>query len=71
MEAEYQSLMKNKTWVLLDLPPVKKPIGCKWVYIVKYKVDSMLDKYKAWLVATGFLWREGIDYEETFSPTQR
>eukprot|EP00253_Pinus_taeda_P016023 PITA_16023 len=51
MEAEFQSLQKNHTWTLSDLPEGKKPISCKWVYKVKYKADGTLDKYKARLVA--------------------
>ena len=63
--------MKNNTWVLSDLPPRKKPIGCKWVYKIKYKSDGILDKYKARLVAKGFSQHQGIDYEETFAPTAK
>jgi hypothetical protein len=44
---EHESLMKNQTWDLIVLPPGKKPIGCKWVYMVKYNADGTLDKYKA------------------------
>ena len=68
MEAEFQSLQKNHTWTLSDLPAGKKPISCKWVYKVKYNADGTLDKYKACLVARGFSQKEGIDYEETFFP---
>jgi hypothetical protein len=71
MEAEHESLMKNQTWDLTALPSGKKPIGCKWVYKIKYKADGTLDKYKAWLVAKGFSQRESIDYEETFAPTTK
>ncbi len=58
MAAEHQSPMKNNTWMLSDLPPGKKPIGCKWVYKVKYKADGTPDKYKARLVSKQFSQRE-------------
>ena len=28
-DAEYNSLIKNKTWKLVELPPDRKTIGCK------------------------------------------
>eukprot|EP00253_Pinus_taeda_P009468 PITA_09468 len=71
MDAEFQSLQKNHTWTLSDLPEGKKPISCKWVYKVKYNADGTLDKYKARLVARGFSQKEGIDYAETFAPTAK
>eukprot|EP00253_Pinus_taeda_P021348 PITA_21348 len=71
MDAAFQSLQKNHTWTLSNLPEGKKPISCKWVYKVKYKADGSLDKYKARLVARGFSQKEGIEYEETFAPTAK
>eukprot|EP00253_Pinus_taeda_P004550 PITA_04550 len=71
MEAEFQSLQKNHTKTLSNLPAGKKPLSCKWVYKVKYKADGTLEKYKARLVARGFSQKEGIDYEETFAPTAK
>jgi hypothetical protein len=67
--AENETLMKNQSWDLTALPPGKKPIGCKWVY--KFKADGTLDKYKTRLVTKWFSQREGIDYDETFSPTAK
>jgi hypothetical protein len=54
MDVEHESLMKNQTWDLTALPSGKKPIGCKWVYNIKYKAYGTLDKYKERLVVKGF-----------------
>ena len=32
-----EALQKNETWELVDRPPGKKPVGCRWVYIVSTK----------------------------------
>jgi hypothetical protein len=29
---EMDSILSNNTWILVDLPPGSKPIGCKWVF---------------------------------------
>ena len=68
MVAEIAALEANNTWTLTPLPVSKKPIGCKWVYKIKYKVDGSIERYKARLVAKGFTQKEGVDYFETFSP---
>ena len=71
MELEFQSLIDNKTWKLVPLPKDRKSIGCKWIYKIKYNADGSVERYKARLVALGYLQKEGIDYTETFAPVAK
>jgi hypothetical protein len=68
MKTEFDSLMKNGTWTLCELPPGRKAIRSKWVYKTKTNQDGSVERYKARLVAQGFSQRIGIDYDDTFSP---
>lgn len=40
-------------------------VGCKWVFIVKYKLDETVERYKTRLVAKGYAHTYEIDYQET------
>lgn len=50
MEDELHALDKNHTWEITDLPNDKKPIGCKWIYKIKYDANGKVDRCKARLV---------------------
>jgi hypothetical protein len=72
MAEEMESLHKNQTWDLVELPERKKKIGCKWVFKKKEAVSEKGgEKFKARLVAKGYSQQKGVDYEEIFSPVVR
>ena len=59
IDDEKDSIIRNHTWVLADLHPKCKPIGCKLIFKNKMKVDGTIDKFKACLVAKKFLTNTG------------
>ena len=70
-DSEYESLMYNKAWELVELPANRSTIGCKWVFRIKYRSNGEVEHFKARLVAKGFAQKHEIDYDETFSPAVR
>ncbi|CAL8989172.1 unnamed protein product, partial [Prunus brigantina] len=72
MQAELDALMHNDTWTLVPFPPANhKPIGCKWVYKIKYHSTVPSNATKPVLLLRVIPRLEGIDYRETFSPTAK
>ena len=71
IRTEIDSINKNNTWILVDLPKGAKPIGCKWIFKKKYHPDGSIEKYKARLVAKGFSQKPNIDYFDTFALVTR
>ena len=71
MKEEFNSLQKNNTWELVDLPPGRKLVQCKWVYKTNFAADGSPLKYKARSVAKGYSQVHGIDYNETFAPVAK
>ena len=68
MHAEFQALIKNKTWDLVPYSEDMNVVTNKWVFRVKYKADGSMDRFKVRLVAKKFQQLASIDFFETFSP---
>lgn len=71
MKEEYDSLMQNNTWELVERPPGEKIVDNKWIYKVKFEQKNQPSRFKARLVARGFTQEYGVNYYETFSPVVR
>ena len=54
MIVDLKALESNGAWTLTTLLAGKCPVGCKWVYHIKYRSDGSLKHYKAHLVAQGY-----------------
>jgi hypothetical protein len=71
MQSEMDAVEKNRTWELTDLSRGHNAITLKWMFKLKRDEAGAIIKYKARLVARGFVQREGIDFDDTFAPVAR
>ena len=55
-------------WDLIQLLEGLKPIGCKWIFKPRGIQKVIHKDIRHVLLQKGFTQREGIDYNETFSP---
>ena len=69
IQAELASLTKRKVFSSVMPTPSKIfPVGFKWVFIRKRNEKNEVVRYKARLVAQGFMQKPSIDFNETYSP---
>lgn len=69
MKEEFSSLQKNGTWKLVVRPKDQKIMDSKWIYKVKERVSKENPvRFKARFLAKSFTQKEGIYYNEIFSP---
>eukprot|EP00733_Pompholyxophrys_punicea_P000254 Pompholyxophrys_punicea_v1_NODE_55_length_4195_cov_3.523671.p1 type:complete len:835 gc:universal NODE_55_length_4195_cov_3.523671:1568-4072(+) len=73
IDAELESLETNHTWSTVTLPPGRKPLKCKWIFVEKRNENGDTVRYKARLVVKGCGQKEGEDFnaEEIYAPVSR
>lgn len=71
MKSEVDAFEQNRMWTLTIVPLGKKPLGCKWVYKIKWMSDGSMEGYKALLIILRNTQVEGLYYHETFAPVAK
>ncbi|CAI7847391.1 unnamed protein product [Closterium sp. NIES-54] len=73
MDNELKALQERNTWKVVPIGVARNKtiLTEKWVFRVKTKADSTIDKFKARWVVLGFDQEHGRDFIETFAPVSR
>lgn len=71
MILEIKSILRKRTWKLIDRPKNSTTIGSRIVLRNKFNSDGTLHRRKARLVAQGFSQQPGLHFNETFAPVAR
>ena len=70
MDREYNILVENDTYELVELPYGQKVVPGKWVYILK--PDQVgTTRHRARWCAKGFHQEHDVNYEETFPQQEK
>jgi hypothetical protein len=65
---EMTAIEANETWRLEEAPAGIRPIDLKWVFKMKRDAVGIVIKYKARLMAKGYVQQQGMDFNEVFAP---
>ncbi|GJS62406.1 retrovirus-related pol polyprotein from transposon TNT 1-94 [Tanacetum coccineum] len=68
MQEELHQFDRLDVWELVDRPLCKNVINMKWLWKNKRDEENTVIRNKAYLVAKGYGQKEGIDFEESFTP---
>ena len=71
MAIKLNTFMEIGLYQEVEAPPDCKIINSKWVFKIKHRPNSEIDKYKACLIAKGYMQVEGLDYMDTFAPVTK
>ena len=52
----------------MSLPPWREAIRNKWIYKIKHDSNAHVEQYHAKLVVKEYAKKEGVDFNEIFSP---
>ncbi|KAI3806370.1 hypothetical protein L1987_22271 [Smallanthus sonchifolius] len=66
-----EAIEKHDTWELVSRPTGRNIVGLKWLYKTKLVAKGKVMRYKARLVVKGYSQKQGINYQETFTPVAR
>lgn len=61
----------NGTKEPVFLPIDKKTISCKWIFAIKNKINGILTRLKAWIMAKEYAQSYAIDYSDSCSPATK
>lgn len=67
MQEEYDSLLENKTWEVVDRPTDRKVLTGRWVFKRKLGSNGDVARHKARFVVRGFSQIYGLDFDETYA----
>lgn len=67
MNDEYESLLFNKTWEVIDRHHDRKALSARWVFKRQLGPDGSVTKHKARFVVRGCTQVYGDDFDETYA----
>ncbi|MBW0511819.1 hypothetical protein O181_051534 [Austropuccinia psidii MF-1] len=68
---ELENMEKHQVWSSTTIDKDITPVSTTWVFKRKTNKNGNLTKFKARLCIRGFHQKEGINYDNVFSPTER